>query len=403
MTSTTLFLDLRTLIVVHVLIAVLFGCMLVVFSHSFRRFTGVDWVGGGLLATGLGFLLLLNREQLPYWAGVTAAGVALTLAWALVYEGIAAFRELPYRSRTIGPLAIILVSATSIYYGYVSPDLQLRLISFNLIQMIMAAAVVQVTLTRTPRSGLRLGQLLIAVSVAIMACQFAVSAAMTILTERPESLFGAGGLGRIAFLWALLTTISVSCGMLWLAVGRMEGELRHQLRTDPLTGAFNRRAMDEISAGELSRSQSTGKPIAVLIADLDDFKAVNDQHGHQVGDDVLRQFSALLAANLRIGETLVRYGGEEFLILLPGSNRDEAAATAEKLRALIEAQIFMVAELELRLKASFGVAALRGSDDDWSHLLRRADAALYVAKNSGRNRVSCSWVGLEPGVSPAAG
>lgn len=390
MAGTALFLDLRTLIVVHVLIAVLFGCLAVLFSRSFRRFTGVDWIGGGLLSNGLGLLLLLNRELLPYWAGVTAASVAVTLAWALIYEGIAAFRELPFRSRTIGPLAIILVSATSIYYGYVSPNLQSRVISFNVIQMILAAAVVHITLARTPRAGLRLGQCLIAGSVAIMACQFAVTAAMATVTAPTEGLLAGGGLARIFFLWALLTTISVSCGMLWLAVGRMEKELSHQMRTDPLTGTLNRRAMDEISSSEVSRSQTTGRPIAVLVADLDDFKSINDQHGHQVGDEALRQFAALLAANLRNGDTLVRYGGEEFLILLPGSDRDEAAASAEKLRALIEAHIFRVAALELRLQASFGVAALRRSEDDWSRLLRRADAALYVAKNSGRNRVSCS-------------
>ncbi len=390
MASTALFLDLRTLIVVHVLIAVLSGCLAVLFSRSFRRFTGVDWIGGGLLSNGLGLLLVLNRELLPYWAGVTAASVAVTLAWALIYEGIAAFRELPFRSRTIGPLAIILVSASSIYYGYVSPNLQSRVISFNVIQMILAGAVVHITLARTPRAGLRLGQCLIAGSVAIMACQFAVTAAMATVTAPTEGLLPAGGLTRIFFLWALLTTISVSCGMLWLAVGRMEKELSHQMRTDPLTGTLNRRAMDEISSSEVSRSQTTGRPIAVLVADLDDFKSINDQHGHQVGDEALRQFAALLAANLRSGDTLVRYGGEEFLILLPGSDRDEAAASAEKLRALIEAHIFKVAALELRLRASFGVAALRGSEDDWSRLLRRADAALYVAKNSGRNRVSCS-------------
>ena len=390
MAGTALFLDLRTLIVVHVLIAVLFGCLAVLFSRSFRRFTGVDWIGGGLLSNGLGLLLLLNRELLPYWAGVTAASVAVTLAWALIYEGIAAFRELPFRSRTIGPLAIILVSATSIYYGYVSPNLQSRVISFNVIQMILAAAVVHITLARTPRAGLRLGQCLIAGSVAIMACQFAVTAAMATVTAPTEGLLAGGGLARIFFLWALLTTISVSCGMLWLAVGRMEKELSHQMRTDPLTGTLNRRAMDEISSSEVSRSQTTGRPIAVLVADLDDFKSINDQHGHQVGDEALRQFAALLAANLRNGDTLVRYGGEEFLILLPGSDRDEAAASAEKLRALIEAHIFRVAALELRLQASFGVAALRRSEDDWSRLLRRADAALYVARNSGRNRVSCS-------------
>lgn len=153
--------------------------------------------------------------------------------------------------------------------------------------------------------------------------------------------------------------------------------------TDRLTGLGNRHKLDERLAHELTRSRRHGTALAVIILDIDHFKAVNDTYGHQAGDEVLAEMAALLQRHSRASDVLGRWGGEEFLLLCPETDESGAVSLAEQLRASIEAARFPALK---RVTASFGVAAWRPADDGEA-LLRRADEALYRAKAKGRNRV----------------
>ena len=162
--------------------------------------------------------------------------------------------------------------------------------------------------------------------------------------------------------------------------------------TDALTGLPNRRALDEALAQELERAQRYGQAMTVVILDIDHFKQVNDGHGHAVGDLVLQRFAALMGAQVRANDIVGRWGGEEFLLLCPGTGADGGQALAEKLRATLAAHAFE--GLGCRT-ASFGVAAL-GEGESLQSLLSRADAALYEAKRRGRNRVELGPAALGP-------
>ncbi len=164
---------------------------------------------------------------------------------------------------------------------------------------------------------------------------------------------------------------------------QLNAQLSCLATTDTLTGVWNRRHFEQALQRGLVQSQRYGQPLSLLMFDIDHFKAVNDHHGHLVGDTVLIGLTQLVQRNLRAADTLARWGGEEFVIMLPHCAADEAAHLAEKLRALLALQVF---ETVGRVTASFGVAQCR-PDDSPQTWLKRADLALYQAKAEGRNTV----------------
>ena len=151
-------------------------------------------------------------------------------------------------------------------------------------------------------------------------------------------------------------------------------------------GIYNRRAFDELAQKSILRAQRNKKPISIILMDIDFFKQVNDNYGHQVGDRVLQEFSQRLTHSLRQYDILARYGGEEFTLLLPDTNTETAMIIAEKLRATIAQPVFFLENgAELTVTASFGVATNQGEHIHWQQLISFADQALYDAKDSGRN------------------
>ncbi|MDB5574464.1 MAG: hypothetical protein JWR79_1621, partial [Tardiphaga sp.] len=157
-------------------------------------------------------------------------------------------------------------------------------------------------------------------------------------------------------------------------------------QTDELTGALNRRAILQLLDQEISQTQRTGQLCSVAMIDVDFFKKINDAFGHPIGDDVLRSFSITLFANIRNGDRLGRYGGEEFLLVLPHTAGDEALRILDRLRLIVAESDWSAVSPDLQVTISAGVATLRATDDS-DTILTRADRALYSAKNAGRNQV----------------
>lgn len=155
---------------------------------------------------------------------------------------------------------------------------------------------------------------------------------------------------------------------------------------DSLTGLWNRSAILKTLGSELSRAERDHSSVGVVIVDLDDFKKINDTHGHLVGDQVLRAVARAMRASVRPYDSVGRIGGEEFLVVLPGCNAINAASHAERLRSAISDLIMQTAAGALSVTASLGASVGRNSLHAWG-LMRAADQALYAAKRGGRNRV----------------
>jgi two-component system, cell cycle response regulator len=159
--------------------------------------------------------------------------------------------------------------------------------------------------------------------------------------------------------------------------------------TDALTGLFNRRYMETHLASLVEQAAARGKPITVLVVDIDFFKAINDGHGHDAGDDVLREFALRIRKSIRNIDLACRYGGEEFVIVMPETDMSVATMVAERLRRRIASESFSIQQgaRNLDVTISIGIAALGDATDNAAAILKRADTALYRAKRDGRNRV----------------
>lgn len=208
---------------------------------------------------------------------------------------------------------------------------------------------------------------------------------------------GGRGLDPDWLLRSTVATVALSLivfpflGMIVSSWHYRERRLEHAAQTDALTGIYNRGYVMDVLDRAFARA-SDKRPLSVVMVDIDHFKRVNDDHGHLIGDEVLRQVASTLQVSLRKNDTLGRFGGEEFLLVLPGIGHGEARVVAERCRTAVAALDFGVptAKAEggrLRVTASFGIATLPPTYARVETLLDVADAALYEAKRSGRNRV----------------
>ncbi|MEV4423069.1 diguanylate cyclase [Patulibacter sp. NPDC049589] len=179
-------------------------------------------------------------------------------------------------------------------------------------------------------------------------------------------------------------------------VGRHE-EVEREAHTDPLTGLANRRRFDELLASAVDAAEREGRPLSLLALDLDHFKAVNDQHGHGIGDEVLKATAQALREAVRGGDVAARLGGEEFAVVMPHADVEGARILAERLRLAVGALHVPTPDGDVRFTTSVGAATVSGPSIDGPALVAAADEALYAAKRSGRNRTVSADVTDQPG------
>jgi two-component system, cell cycle response regulator len=177
---------------------------------------------------------------------------------------------------------------------------------------------------------------------------------------------------------------------------RYSGRLRDNVQlsmemaiTDALTGLHNRRYMETHLATLVEQAATRSKPLSLLILDIDYFKSINDNHGHDAGDDVLREFATRIRKSIRGIDLACRYGGEEFVIVMPETDMAVASLVAERIRRKVASEPFRIEQgaKALDVTISIGLSALMATEDSGTTLLKRADQALYRAKRDGRNRV----------------
>lgn len=171
-----------------------------------------------------------------------------------------------------------------------------------------------------------------------------------------------------------------------LTVREAENALRHIAGSDPLTGLLNRRAINEITEREIKRCRRRRHALSLILCDIDFFKKINDTNGHAAGDHVLQAIADLMKGTLREYDHLARWGGEEFLLVLPETDAETAARVAERLRQRVEASEIRYESQHIPVTLTLGVTALH-PDENWHAALARADEGLYQGKAAGRNRV----------------
>jgi diguanylate cyclase (GGDEF)-like protein len=196
-----------------------------------------------------------------------------------------------------------------------------------------------------------------------------------------------------------MLAVASSFAFLLLQKERADAQALRLATYDPLTGAYNRRTFHEIAEREMSRARRAGQPLSIVMLDIDHFRAVNEKHGHRIGDQLLQRLGEVLRNALRKEDMLVRFGGEEFLVLLPDVPGPGAVVVAGRLRKAVASEEIVLGDVRLAATVSAGVAArLDEGPESVDTLVARAEEALALAKRRGRNRV----VALSLGRSIAA-
>lgn len=234
------------------------------------------------------------------------------------------------------------------------------------------------------------------IAVMALACLWSYYVALYLLMwfiEPLQPIAPGGLLGVYLFNLSVVFAMFSYLSFFYLTMVAMANrKLRRMATTDSLTGLFNRRHMTYLVEKELARFQRNGHPVAFMVLDIDHFKAINDQYGHETGDRVLEDVASIIKAQLRTQDLIARWGGEEFLAVLPDTGLQSAQASAERVREALLAHDWRAPNGEqIDITISAGVSEFRGNDD-LNSAINRADRALYRSKELGRNRVELEAV-----------
>ncbi len=396
-----MFLDIRTLLVAA---ALAIGVCAVARFLLYRLHPGMPGLGHWAMAGGLGALALvqvplhgaLPSERLP--AVLTA--VLILAGYTVSWDGHRRFTG----GKPLPPALPIILPGCGVLPSLL-PGLSHPLAALSIANAVLVASVSGLIARELHRAAAASGREIMRAMAWLYAvnCVFFLGRAVAVGFE-PEAVgtVERGGVAVLAILWGLCLVVAATLGMVLMASERLQAELDQQASRDPLTGVLNRRAFASLAEREIARARRVEQPLSVLMMDLDHFKQINDRFGHAGGDAVLRRFVAVAERVLRREDLFCRFGGEEFVALLPGSTAAQALAAAERLRTAFaeEAAASIPAGTPpFAFTVSVGVGELVAGED-LEGVLHRADAALYRAKAAGRNRSELAAAG--PFRSPAA-
>lgn len=356
--------------------------LLVAVGPRFRDGLG-KWTAS-LLLQSVVFALLAARGVWPEVVTVILPNACLTLVLTLQ---MAAIREFHGRTTSIW-WHVLPVLAVAGMFVFVMNDSIARIILHGVVFGVWALALAVMVQRLNPESRgsarwLMLGGYLI--GAATMGSRAVVS---VVDPGAIPSFLGPSAFQGINFLFVLAVILVTSVGFLLLHKERSEEAAQKLALTDPLTGAFNRRTFLELAEKEIARTRRARGSLSLIMLDLDHFKQMNDRNGHLAGDEVLKGVVAITLTCLRKEDFLVRYGGEEFCILLPSVAIDRAAVMAERIREAVEQARFSFKGRALSVTISIGVTTLSmEGNENVDTVVNRADEALYAAKKAGRNRV----------------
>jgi diguanylate cyclase (GGDEF)-like protein len=377
--------DVRTMFVVMVTTSILLAISLwVAVGRHFRHGLG-PWTAG-LVLQAVMFGLLSSRGALPPWFAIVVPNAIFPAVVSLQAAAIFEFHQ----KRLSAVWHVLPGLLVAILFSLSLDNYALRTV---LIGVIIGSGYLALTFILhrlakggSPASVLMMGGYL-AACVVMYGRAFAIALDPNLMAGH---LLATSAVQSLSFLIAYGVVLITSVGFLLLHRERAESAAQRLALTDPLTGTFNRRIFLELAEKEIARSRRTAMPLALIMLDLDHFKRVNDRYGHLTGDAVLKRFAEIAQSCLRKEDLLVRYGGEEFCVLLPEVSLDRARVLAERIRLATEQAAFKRdgANKTISLTVSAGVSRLLDNDaDDIAGLVRRADEALYSAKAAGRNRV----------------
>lgn len=379
-------LDINTLMLVLAVTTIVSVAGLLAASMLNRQVRAIRYWAAGLFIFAVGLLLQVSSPPMPLWI----SAVVITQAYFLLWWGTRCYRKPDQTGfKRIG-LGILVVQGIGFYFLRETLSFSIMWHS-ALVMLVCLMAIAELWFTPwLHRAVTGVWTLLWTIHAWVYLRRFglymtdeayinATDFQMAISIESLNYLEGIAFIYGFSLLCVVLTTVS------------LQHALKDQASRDPLTNLFNRRALEEAAVKSLAQSRRSSRPLALLMMDLDRFKAINDLHGHKAGDQVLVAFAQHLQDHSRVPDLICRFGGEEFLLLLPDTSLTEAQNIAERIRDSWQKSPVPTAAGDVAVTVSIGVVEFTQADDEnLFDLAERADHALYQAKKLGRNRVE-SW------------
>ena len=364
------------------LVAVTMAVCLIIVGR-FRLRDGLSTVGCGLMAHAAAYVCYTLYGHVSLWFSYALANSLLSLAMALYSASLFRIREMkvPWLACLLWP-AMMIISMT-LLIGETAP----RMLTSSLLLAVQCVLLVYWSWRHAEVNGrayqlLMFGGLVSLVSLLIRVVAILSGADMDMRYDMSNVK------QTVSVSIGTATVMMLSFGLVLLARERSEHAIRQMALHDALTGLLNRRAVLEQLDQEIERARRNEDPLALVMIDVDHFKAINDRYGHLVGDTVLRHCATQLSARLRKLDRLGRYGGEEFLLLLPNTHIAGALQLVDELRHQVAMQPVNCQEQDIPVTFSAGLwCAQPESGDTADSLIAKADEALYRAKEGGRNRV----------------
>jgi len=358
--------------------------LLIVQRHYRTQVRGVaTWSAANLLAVA-GLACVLARGHIPEFFSMPVGTTALPAAGVLYFKALKQFRSEHLPPRLLWMLWS-LVGATFIalsYWQLVDDWPAARLVVFSSVIALLCVLCAATVLKRAPGHG--------GFAERFTGVLFLLQAAFNLLRIPDYFIESQATPTPLSSLLLGLSEIGMSLmsfGFVLMIVDKLISELNVLATRDALTALQNRRAFIEAAQAEFTRARRQGNPLALLMLDIDHFKCVNDEYGHAAGDEVLRAVARTVTPCLRDYDLFARFGGEEFVVLLPGTGFDEARRVAERLREAVANTQSWFEGRPICCTLSVGLAVMKGKHRDLDALIRESDLALYHAKTTGRNKV----------------
>ncbi len=377
----------QTILLMGILILAGGSVSLLIVRFCSSGLRGVAWLSGSFASGTVGAAFLLVRGHI---VSVLAADVALLNAFVLLHIAVLHLARRP-KVRLWHGLVLLCVQAVvdgAQIAGWASG--RARVVAIGLLVALQAAATAAV-LFGLARGKVRAPALYSAVLLLGFGALNVVRS--FVIGTGSGTHFFRERLGYLTFTLFIAVALGLAFGFFWMTTSSLTAEVEYIASTDPLTRVYNRRVFLKWCEKELLRTQRSCVPFSLLMVDLDHFKQINDNFGHQRGDEVLCAMVERMQDSVRGIDILCRWGGEEFAVLLPNAPEAATQIVAERIRANIQKAMIPLSNAAehdaepLSLTASIGAATYRDLDDDIAAMLLRADRALYQAKSSGRNRV----------------
>lgn len=373
--------DIHTLHVEHTVLLAVYTLLTVVNARMHKGLKGIHWFSLYNLLLFIGALLVALRGHVPDFLSIVGGNMFVISGYVGLFVSLAKFFGARLSQVYIQLALTALGLVAMLQYGWLHPDTDKRLLAYSVVLLAQQVHIAVFTARKERRRTH---------AAASMAVMLGTLAAMNLLRIYTLFLHGVPQdylSVRGSLVWLVLVNTALQCGAIvsyvWMTASLLRGDLAIQASTDPLTGLLNRRGMDT-AAEQVLAASGNGQFASAITIDLNDFKLINDSHGHNCGDTTLIAVARALQLGLRHSDFVGRMGGDEFVALLPSTRLDTAREIALQLDLAIRSLKVPHDETEVSVSASFGCAQATSPGTDWGHLLIECDKALYAAKNGRR-------------------